>query len=44
MLGTLARGMFLFFLAMMLVSWALALGKPDPAQPTGHSATVYMFS
>jgi len=45
MLKTLARGMYLFFLAVMLVTWALAAGKSDAVQPKGNSAVVYyMFT
>jgi hypothetical protein len=45
MLNTLARGMYLLFLAVLLVSWAATAGKSDQAQPKGHSAVVvYMFT
>ncbi len=44
MLNTLARGMYLFLLAMMLVSWAMTTSKGDAAQPKANSAVVYMFS
>ena len=44
MLNMLARGMYLFLLAMMLVTWAMSTGKSDAAQPKASSATVYMFS
>jgi hypothetical protein len=45
MLSTLARGMFLLFLAFMLVSWALTQGRGGETQPPGNSAVVYyMFS
>jgi hypothetical protein len=44
MLSTFARGMFLLFLAVMLVSWALTLGKTDPAQPASGSVTFYLVA
>ena len=44
MLNTLARGMYLFVLAVMLVTWALTVGKSDAAQPKANSAVVYMFT
>jgi hypothetical protein len=44
MLKTLARGMFLLFLAVMVVSWALNLGKADPAPPANGSATFYLVA
>jgi len=44
MLKTLARGMYLFLLAVMLVSWAVTAGKGEAAQPKANSAVVYMFS
>ena len=44
MLNMLARGMYLFLLAVIIASWALTAGKGDATQPTGHSAAVYMFT
>jgi hypothetical protein len=44
MLSTLARGMYLFFLAFMLVSWALTHGKSDTAPPQGNSAVAYRIA
>ena len=44
MLKTLARGMYLFLLAVMLLTWALAPDKSNTAQPKGNSAIVYMFT
>lgn len=44
MVSTLARSIFLLFLAMMLVSWALTLGKPAPKQPTHGSVTFYLVA
>ncbi len=43
MLGTLARSVFLLFLAVMLVSWALSLGKSEPAAQQGAPAVYYQF-
>lgn len=44
MLSTLARGMFLLFVAFMLVAWALTLGKSEPAQPASGSETFYLVA
>jgi hypothetical protein len=44
MLNTLARGMFLLFLAVMLVAWALTLGKTEAAQPANGNVTFYLVA
>jgi hypothetical protein len=44
MLNTLARGMFLLFLAVMFVAWALTLDKTEPAQPANGTATFYLVA
>jgi len=44
MLKTLARGMYLFLLAVMIVTWALTAAKSNTAQTKGNSAVVYMFT
>jgi len=44
MLNALARGMFLLFVAVMFVAWALSLGKSEPAQPANGSATFYLVA
>jgi hypothetical protein len=44
MLSTLARGMFLLFVAFMFFAWALDLGKSAPTQPESGSATFYLVA
>jgi len=44
MLNTLARGLYLFLLAVMLVTYAMTAGRSEAAHPKANSATVYMFS
>ena len=44
MLQKLARGIFLVFLAIMLVAWALNLGKAEPAPPAGGSSVYYLIA
>ena len=33
MVKTIARGVFLFTLALMIVSWAMTVGNSKPAEP-----------
>jgi len=44
MLAMLARGMFLLFLAVMLVTWALTVTKTEPAQPEHGTVTFYLVA
>ncbi len=44
MLNALARGMFLLFLAVMLVTWAMSLGKTEPAPPSSGPVIYYQFA
>jgi len=44
MLAALARGMFLLFLAVMLVTWALSLNKGEPAEPQSGPVIYYQIA
>ena len=43
MLGKLARGTALFFLAAMIAAWALSVGKNEAAAPQGEQPVEYLF-
>jgi len=44
MFKTIARGVFLFTLALMIVSWAMTAGNSKPAEPQQELPTDRMYS
>jgi hypothetical protein len=44
MLNKIARGAFLLFLAVMIVSWAMTVGKSSPLEPQPPLPTDRMYS
>jgi hypothetical protein len=44
MFGRLARGAFLVIFALMVVSWAISIGKSSPAEPRHALPTDRMYS
>jgi hypothetical protein len=42
--GKLARGAFLVILALMVVSWAVSIGKSSPAEPQNEPPAGRMYS
>jgi len=44
MAGRVARGAFLFILALMVVSWAVSIGRDHQAEPQQELPTDRMYS
>ncbi|MDO8879062.1 MAG: hypothetical protein Q8M24_10870 [Pseudolabrys sp.] len=44
MVKTIARGVFLFALAIMIASWAMTISNSEPAQPRQELPTDRMYS
>jgi hypothetical protein len=44
MVKTIARGVFLFALALMIASWAMTVGNSKPVEPQQELPTDRMYS
>ncbi len=43
MFNKIARGAFLLVLALMVVSWAMSIGKSSPLEPQSEPTTYHIF-
>ncbi|MDO9411128.1 MAG: hypothetical protein Q7T81_00945 [Pseudolabrys sp.] len=44
MVATIARGLFLFALAIMIVTWVMTPGNTEPTEPEPAPASYRMYS